>query len=252
MHLKKLMLFVLVTLMLEAGFAASQGSYALSDDGTGASTGIKSLTSAAYDNVSYNSSAIISREESEIAYAPAAVGVGTGYYSSRPLNFGSQIGGTVQIRNLRTGTSMKRDLNYANAVSGVIDVAAEDSTYRHDDLESSSSSTTHMSVSEDITDGQIHVGVLQGSSSGSADSKPRTSLDSITSAWRDPEIEIDEDYVGTYHIEKNMTIEVPYRQVLRSPDWLSCCSTCFGLDNFGSGLRPVSADNVFNCNLAGR
>jgi hypothetical protein len=82
MHLKKLMLFVLVTLMLEAGFAASQGSYALSDDGTGASTGIKSLTSAAYDNVSYNSSAIISREESEIAYAPAAVGVGTGYYSS--------------------------------------------------------------------------------------------------------------------------------------------------------------------------
>jgi hypothetical protein len=27
--------------------------------------------------------------------------------------------------------------------------------------------------------------------------------------WYDPAIEIDEDYWGTYHIEKNMTLEAP-------------------------------------------
>ena len=33
------------------------------------------------------------------------------------------------------------------------------------------------------------------------------------SAWKNPSIEIDEDYWGTYHIEKNMTLEVPYHLI---------------------------------------
>ena len=35
------------------------------------------------------------------------------------------------------------------------------------------------------------------------------------SAWKNPSIEIDEDYWGTYHIEKNMTLEVPYYLIRR-------------------------------------
>ncbi|MDD2638933.1 MAG: hypothetical protein PHO60_08215, partial [Methanothrix sp.] len=34
---------------------------------------------------------------------------------------------------------------------------------------------------------------------------------------------IDEHYVGTFHIEKNMTLEVPYKLVEDEKDWLSCC-----------------------------
>ena len=35
-------------------------------------------------------------------------------------------------------------------------------------------------------------------------------------AWRNPAIEIDEDYWGTYHLEKNISLEVPYKIDLSS------------------------------------
>ena len=45
----------------------------------------------------------------------------------------------------------------------------------------------------------------------------------MKSALKNPSIEIDEDYWGTYHIEKNMTLEVPYHLIQKSEDWLPCC-----------------------------
>ena len=74
---------------------------------------------------------------------------------------------------------------------------------------------TQMKVTEDMTDGKAHIGVLQGNNA------PVTMMDKRlhsvpkawkNSVWRKPSIEIDEDYFGTYHIEKNMTLEVPYKR----------------------------------------
>ncbi len=68
---------------------------------------------------------------------------------------------------------------------------------------------------------------------------------------KNPSIEIDEDYWGTYHIEKNMTIEVPYKKVVTSDDWLPCCFGGYmtmptyyqkGGKGFGSNVK-----GVFDC-----
>ncbi|MDD1740215.1 MAG: hypothetical protein LUQ30_05235, partial [Methanothrix sp.] len=65
--------------------------------------------------------------------------------------------------------------------------------------------------------------------------------------WKDPAIEIDEDYWGTYHIEKNMTLEVPYHIVCKKDDWLPCCFS--GFDDMNPLDKKVfkSATGVFDC-----
>ena len=70
---------------------------------------------------------------------------------------------------------------------------------------------TQMRVTEDVTDGKAHIGVLQANENFAGRIIPRSASGFIDdglshSAWKDPAIEIDEDYWGSYHIEKNMTL----------------------------------------------
>jgi len=90
---------------------------------------------------------------------------------------------------------------------------------------------TQMKLVEDVTDGKAHIGVLQANEnfantvSEDADTigEGEVSFVNHKSAWKNPSIEIDEDYWGTYHIEKNMTLEVPYHLIMKGEDWLPCC-----------------------------
>jgi hypothetical protein len=112
-----------------------------------------------------------------------------------------------------------------------------------------------MKLVEDVTDGKAHIGVLQANdnyASLMAEDGPDFadySLSNVKSAWKNPSIEIDEDYWGTYHIEKNMTLEVPYHLIQKKEDWLPCC---FGgyltipTPNLG-GMGLKGAKGVFDC-----
>jgi hypothetical protein len=55
---------------------------------------------------------------------------------------------------------------------------------------------TMLSVSEDVTSGKTHIGLLQGDPSVVA---------IVRSAWNKPLAEVDEDFAGSFHIEKMMT-----------------------------------------------
>ena len=103
-----------------------------------------------------------------------------------------------------------------------------------------------MVIDETVTEGRVHIGVLQGSD----DSGWGTGSDgtgSLTSAWKNPAIEIDEEYIGTYHISKNITFSKSDRRLVRTDSWLNCCS-----DNYFDILLPepvsISADDVFSYN----
>jgi hypothetical protein len=67
------------------------------------------------------------------------------------------------------------------------------------------------------------------------------------SAIQNPAIEIDEDYWGTYHIEKNMTLEVPYYLKQVKDDWLPCCFGGFDSMNYFDKKPFKSATGVFDC-----
>ena len=174
-------------------------------------------------------SCISAREDNAMVYSPMTMSYGNGYYARNPIRYDSLLKEKTCIKNYRPVTSMHHQVEYAKAVDKEIDVIVKDKQYYYGDPIYQGVGYTSMKINEDVTDGMVHIGVLQGE----PNSMNRTGYDvGRYSAWKDPMIEIDENYVGTFHIEKNMTLDVPYKHVVVEKDWLSCCiGGCADMDD---------------------
>ena len=173
------------------------------------------------------------KEDVAMVYAPMRIAVGTGYYAANPLDYSSLLKEKTWVKNYLAGTSMHHEVEYAHALDKELEIVAKDKRNLTWDPELESVGYTQMKIVEDVTDGKAHIGVLQANEDflnnddvAQPDyTNPDTlnQLGNIRSAWENPSIEIDEDYWGTYHIEKNMTLEVPYHLIQKKEDWLPCC-----------------------------
>ena len=165
-------------------------------------------------------SCISAREDNSMVYSPMRMAFGNGYYARNPILYDSLLKEKTVIKNYRPATMMHHQVEYAKAVDKEIEILVKDKNYTYDDPIYQGVGYTWMKISEDVTDGMVDIGVLQGE----PNSMDSTGYDvGRYSAWRRPMIEIDEHYVGTFTIEKNMTLEVPYKKVEEWSDWLSCC-----------------------------
>ncbi|NPV61391.1 MAG: hypothetical protein HPY61_01970 [Methanotrichaceae archaeon] len=190
------------------------------------------------------------KEDVSMVYAPMRIAVGTGYYAANPVDYSSLLKEKTWVKNYRAATSMHHEVEYAHALDKELELVAKDKfNYTYDPVWEGIG-YTQMKIVEDVTDGKAHIGVLQGDFSNSQDNTGSDLMDWKPShtAWKNPAIEIDEDYWGTYHIEKNMTLEVPYKKIIKGEDWLPCC---FGgwndmryYDQKGFG---ASTKGVFDC-----
>ena len=139
---------------------------------------------------------------------------------------------------------MQHAVESAKGISGSSVYTVRESARIRDGTEYSSATSSQMVIDETVTEGRVHIGVLQGSDdSGWGTGRDKTG--SFTSAWKNPAIEIDEEYIGTYHISKNITFSKSDRRLVRTDSWLNCC---YG--NYFDILLPepvsISADDVFS------
>ena len=191
-------------------------------------------------NSSQDSIAFAGRDD--LVSSPQNLTPGGGYYSTKPILLGQGSTSRTEISNADSATSMSHEIGAAREVFGVAEYLVQSSGVKGP-MGKSGFTTTQMKIDETVTDGKVNLGVLVGESGkGSAGA---SSLDSRPSAWRDPAIEIDEDYIGTFNISKNLTFNSSYSLRLDRDGWNSCCR-----DNQILPLTPpvlVSADDVFNC-----
>ncbi len=191
------------------------------------------------------------KEDVAMVYAPMKIAVGTGYYAANPLDYSSLLKEKTWVKNYLAGTSMHHEVEYAHALDKELEIVAKDKWNMTWDPELESVGYTQMKITEDVTDGKAHIGVLQANDNfanymvGDLDN----GFLATKSAWKNPSIEIDEDYWGTYHIEKNMTLEVPYHLIQKKEDWLPCC---FGgyltlPTTYRGDLGLKGAKGVFDC-----
>jgi hypothetical protein len=184
----------------------------------------------------FNQNCIQFKEDVSMVYAPMKISVGTGYYAANQLDYNSLLKEKTWVKNYRAATSMHHEVEYAHALDKELEINAKEKfNYTYDPVWEGVG-YTQMNINEDVTDGKAHIGVLQSdidyagklAKDGKTPLMDFTSLKGLgsgilTSAWKNPAIEIDEDYWGTSHIEKNMTLEVPYYKKTSSDDWLPCC-----------------------------
>ncbi|MGD0951717.1 MAG: hypothetical protein ABR985_04875 [Methanotrichaceae archaeon] len=193
-----------------------------------------------------NQNCIQYKETTHAVYAPTRIAVGTGYYAVNPLNYDSLIKEETTVKNRLAGSSMENQVEYAHKLDKDLSLMVKDWTNFTYDPTFTSNSVTQMKITEDVGEGKIHIGVLQANADGSG--RIPTSLVSMkTTAWKNPAIDIDEDYWGTYHVEKNMTLSVPYSRIKPTYDWLPCTCNEGWNDMTIHDQRYHSAKGFFDC-----
>lgn len=201
----------------------------------------------------YDVNCIQYKETTHAVYAPTRIAIGNGYYAANPLIYDSLIKEKTWVKNRLAGTSMQNEVEYAHKLDKDLSVLAKDFTdFTYDPL-FKSNAVTQMTIKEDVGEGKTHIGVLQANSDGSG--RIPTSLVSMaTTAWKKPAVEIDEDYFGTFHVEKNMTLSVPYTRNKPTYDWLPCSCTSGATggiggwnDMFPTDQKAHSAKGFFDC-----
>jgi len=197
----------------------------------------------------YTMNCIQFKEDVAMVYAPMRIAVGTGYYAANPLDYSSLLKEKTWVKNYRAGTSMHHEVEYAHALDKELNIDVKDLFNYTYDPETIGVGYTRMTINEDVTDGKAHIGVLQAADNNAAlnNQDMITPFGKIQTAWKNPSIEIDEDYWGTYHIEKNMTLEVPYHLIQKKDDWLPCCFGGFNDMNYIDKKAFKSATGVFDC-----
>jgi len=147
----------------------------------------------------------------------------------------AEFGSSTQIINAGSGTVLSHSASSAqslsrDAVYGVYSVSSSHGA--------AASSSSHMQVDESIVSGRSTFSVVSASSGSRMSS----------SAWKDPEIEIEEEYIGTFHITKNFTINESNVVRTNAGIWLILSAGGCGVNLTGYGGRvPPTADDVFDC-----
>jgi len=213
----------------------------------------RSTHNAYSDYNDFEQNCIQFKEDVAMVYAPMKIAVGNGYYAANPLDYSSLLKEKTWVKNYRAGSSMHHEVEYAHALDKELNIDVKDLRNVSYDPETVGVGYTKMTINEDVTDGKAHIGVLQANENFAdqlnavLDASDPDVVNLKNSVWRKPAIEIDEDYWGTYHIEKNMTLEVPYHLIQKGDDWLPCCFGGF-LDMAPYDKKYFkSAIGVFDC-----
>jgi len=165
-------------------------------------------------------SAICFTKQSESTQAPTSFAYGTGWYASHPVEYNSLLKDKTEAKSYQEASSMVHQLEYARGYIGDISVelnctAGYESDYRKGVY---GKGLTKMKILDDVTQGTVHVGELQ------TDTLYSKKDAFEKQGWKEPLIEIDVNYIGNFHIEKEMELNIEKDYPMSSSDWLPCCS----------------------------
>ncbi len=184
-------------------------------------------------------SVIQMKEDSKMTYSPLVMGIGSRYYNLHPVAFNSLLKEEDWIKNRDGLNSLHHMVDQAHGLNKVLD-AQSDAT------------NNTMNIEEDLVDGRAHFGVLQlhgipVDEEPEEDSEEIQVLGLAMKAWKKPLIELDEDYVGNFHIKKNMNLYTDSEEEEKEDLWLPCCYGGFSDLNYADAKVFKSARGVFDC-----
>lgn len=198
-------------------------------------------------NSSYNSSAIHLQITSHNNYSdsPARIVAGNGYYSSHPITSYSPIASRTQVLSKGSpAASLHHSIQSAQEISGSSEYIVSERSYQEGDSTRISSTSIGMSIDETVTEGKVSIGAFQADLS-SQDGLAKVAGSKMSDLWKNPTLEMEEEYIGTFHISRNMTISSNYILQGKDCSWLGHDSVY--LSFIPSRSMSISADEVFKC-----
>ncbi len=168
-------------------------------------------------------------EQNEMSYAPRSFAYGTGYYEQTPVVYNSKLKEKTCGKNYQdnVGTSMHHQIEYAQGFKKDIAVNLDCKAPTKD---ASGAGLIEMRIDEEVTEGVVHVGEL---------------MTDEEYGWKKPLIEIDENYVGSFKIKKNMKVTATKYKKSDKKDWLSCCFGGYG--GIDDENKKWGEEEIFDC-----
>ncbi len=189
------------------------------------------------EDLEESNSVIEVKENNKMTYSPVTMPAASLYYSLHPLVLSSLLKEEICMKNRGGLNSINHKVDEAHGVEKTIDVRA--------DLDINS-----LRVEEDLIDGRAHFGVLQLAGipvdEAEDDSEEEAVPGLAMKDWKKPKIEVDEDYVGTFHIKKSMSLESSSSEEEIEAGWLPCCFDGY-LDVTPPDRRSWQVRGVFDC-----
>ncbi len=179
--------------------------------------------------------------QKDIVQSPTGFAFANGWYAERPIAYDSFLKEKTVAKSYQEAIVMHHQLEYARAYKGdiAVDLNCTGPTY-----DANGVGRVSMKLEDVVTQGTVHIGqILSDTVKGSNSFK--------TQGWRKPIIDMDNDYVGDFHIKKNMAIEVEKSKPYEYEDWLPCC---FGgyFDMNEEMRKPILEDGIFDCTCRNR
>jgi len=153
-------------------------------------------------------------EQNDMTYAPQSFAYGTGYYAENPVVFNSKLKEKTEGKNYQeeVATSMHHQIEYAQGF--VKDIRVNLECVEAEEAGVAGHGMAEMGIEETVTEGTVHVGELIAGGEAYG--------------WKKPLVEIDENYVGSFAIQKNMKVCAEKSAKKNAKDWLSCCIGGYG------------------------
>ncbi len=182
-----------------------------------------------WETESFKSGNITFLEQNEMSYAPRSFAYGTGYYERNPVVYNSKLKEKTCGKNYQpeVGTSMHHQIEYAQ---GFIKDIAVNLDCKAATRDAKGIGLVEMRIDEEVTEGVVHVGEL---------------MTNEEYGWKKPLIEIDENYVGSFKIKKNMKVIAEKSKKSDKKDWLSCCFGGYG--GIDDENKKWGEEEIFDC-----
>lgn len=198
-------------------------------------------------NSSYDSSAIHLKliSHSNSSDSPARINAGNGYYSSHPITSTSPISSRTWVLGKGSqAASLHHSIKSAQEISGSSEYIVSERSYQEGDLTRISSTSMGMRIDETVTEGKVNIGAFQADLT-SQDGADKVAGGKMSNLWKNPALEMEEEYIGTFHISRNMTISSSYVMQRGGHSWLGYESAY--LSFIPSMPISISVDEVFKC-----
>jgi len=178
-------------------------------------------------------------ENGQMVYNPLVMAIGSRYYDLHPIAFNALLNEEEWIKNRDGLNSLHHSVDQAHGLNIAFN-AQYDAT------------NNTMNIDENLVNGRAHFGALQlvgipVDEVPEEDSGDVQALGLAMKAWKKPLIELDEDYIGSYNIKKNMNLYTYSDDIEKEDSWLPCCSGGFSNMNYEDANAIKSASDVFDC-----
>jgi len=162
-------------------------------------------------------------ENNNASYAPRSFAYGIGYYEQNPVVYNSKLKETTCGKNYleNVSTSMHHQIEYGQGIVKAVKVNLN---------RKKTEGLIEMDIDENVTEGVVHVGELM--------------TDDVY-GWKKPLIAVDENYVGSFKIKKNMKVTTKVSKEPSEKDWLSCCFGGYG--GIDDENKKWGEEEIFDC-----